>query len=295
MTCKVAGRWARWIGTAIFAMAAVTSASAQQFASAKAGLIQHIQGRVFLDGRSLRLAAKGFLQMEDRQSVRTEQGRLELLLSPETYLRLGENASLRMEKNLLADIWLTLDGGSALIEVVQTIKGNPIRVHMTASVVEIQKEGLVRLDADAGQVRVYGGSALVARGEERITVKSGKSVQLGEGRLKLSDFDLKASDPLHQWAAQRSLYVLGANMSARSQMQWIPQNSGWVTNANYHTRIFSPRIFNELIRDQQRMNDISNAAAISAASQRAQADEEARRAKQAQEEAERLARQKGLR
>ena len=286
---------ARLMGIAVIALAASASAIAQQVASAKAGLIQYIQGKALLDGRPLRLGAKGFLQMESRQGVRTEQGRLELLLSPETYLRLGENASLLMENNLLTDIRLALDRGSALIEVVQTLKGNPIRVRLAEGVVEIQKAGLVRLDTDSGQVRVYGGTAQVARGEQKITVKSGKSVRLENSWLRASDFDPKESDPLHQWAAQRSLLVLGVNQGARSQMQWMPQNSGWVTSSNYHVRIFSPRIFAELIRDQQQMNAISNMAASAAAAQRAQAEEEARRARLAAEEAERLARQKGLR
>jgi hypothetical protein len=125
-------------------------ARAQQVIAVKAGMIIYTEGEVFKDNETVQHAGKRFITLKDGQTLRTEMGRAELLLSPNVYLRVGENSTLRMERDLLDDTRLTLDSGSALIEVVQATKGNLIHVRCGASLIEIARTGLYRLDAGPG-------------------------------------------------------------------------------------------------------------------------------------------------
>ncbi len=122
------GRWIWWPAAALLPILMMAGAArAAQIVSARAGVIQCTEGDVFLDGKLLKLSERRYSQMENGQDLRTEKGRAELLLSPNTYLRLDENSSLRLERNQLEDTQLALGQGSALFEVVQEFKGNRVR------------------------------------------------------------------------------------------------------------------------------------------------------------------------
>ncbi len=121
------GRWIAWPAVTILSVVMFSvAAPAAQMVSAKAGVIQCTEGDVFLDGKPLKPSQRDYSQMETGQSLRTEKGRAELLLSPNTYLRLDENSSARLEQNRLEDTQLALEKGSALIEVVEEFKGNRV-------------------------------------------------------------------------------------------------------------------------------------------------------------------------
>ena len=147
---KRSDAWKNAASAAIILIALVfaDSVPAQQFLGAKAGILQYMQGEVFLNGTLLRLPQGGYIQLENGQSLSTGQGYLELVLNSGAYLRLGKDGSLRMEQNRLDDMQFVLERGSALIEVVDKTKGR-IRVHLSTGFVEIMKAGLYRLDADS--------------------------------------------------------------------------------------------------------------------------------------------------
>jgi hypothetical protein len=223
--------------------------SAQYMVSARAGVIQYIEGEVFGEGRLPLLLTDHYLQMENGQSLRTKQGRAELLLSPGAYLRLGENGLLRIEQNRLDDTRLTLVQGSALIEVVRWVKGNRIRISFLTTVIEVKKVGLYRLDAASGELRVYGGAVLVASRNNKTTIKMGRMVRLDRD-LVPKKFDVDAADSLHEWAARRSFDLFVVSSNARTQMHWTPISSGWLRNSNYRMRFYSQLAYDELTGDQ---------------------------------------------
>jgi hypothetical protein len=189
-------------------------ALAQYTISAKAGSIQYLEGEVFLDGNSIQLRKERCFQIENEQILSTKKGCVELLLSPFAYLRLGENASLRMKQNKLTNIQLELNQGSAFIEVFKKLKTDPIRIYISNSIMEIKKDGLYRIDSDPGIIRVYGGEAHITNGDKRIRIKKEKMLIL-DGPLKTMKFDPCSADALQKWAAQRSfvLYVKSSILS----------------------------------------------------------------------------------
>jgi hypothetical protein len=241
MRQPIAQRTARAAGIIASLLLATVVASAQQVVSAKAGLVQYIEGIVFLKS-DVALLQKDFVQMENGQILRTRKGRAEVLLAPDIYLRLDENGSIRMEQNQLEDTRLVLESGSALIEVVLKRRGNPLKVRFITGIVEIKKAGLYRLDVGSGELRIYGGEALIAKGDRKVTVKTGRKVRL-ETDLRLMEFDVNASDSLHEWAAQRSFNLFIATADTRRQLHWKPISLGWLMNFDFRKRFYSELFF----------------------------------------------------
>jgi hypothetical protein len=213
-------------------------AQAQMAVSVKSGTIQYAQGEVFLDSRPLQLPQDGYLQMENGQTLQTRQGRIEMLLTPDTYLRLAEDGSLRMEQNRFTDTQLVFEKGSALIEVVQRLQRSRIRVHFSKGIVEIREAGLYRFDAGSGELRIYGGSALVSNGKRKTKIRSGRMVRMN-GTLASEKFDATTSDELHLWAAQRSFSLFMVSPDSRRQPHWEHISLGWMHNYHYRIRFFS--------------------------------------------------------
>ncbi|HTY64135.1 MAG TPA: hypothetical protein VMG30_17935 [Acidobacteriota bacterium] len=224
------------------------TASAQRVVSTKAGIIQHVEGNVFLDSVKLQLLPDKYIQMQPGQSLRTEYGLVEVLLSPEVYLWIGTYSLLRLEQNQLDDTRLTLENGSALIEIVREIKGTRTRIRLVDGEVEIAKGGLYRFEAGSGEVRVYGSSALVSKANKTATIKSGRSVFLGTG-LAVKKFDKKEADSLHQWAGTRSFALFFAAECPSTQPHWYPRTFPWMYNPNFRMRISSQECREEWYRN----------------------------------------------
>ncbi|MBN2318872.1 MAG: hypothetical protein JXR49_07335 [Acidobacteria bacterium] len=232
--------FAKFTGIVVFFFSAPVSVFPQQVISAKAGNIQWIQGEVFLNRTSLLLKDGQYLQMDDGQVLTTGKGYAEMLLAPDAYLRLGESASLRMRQNSLADILLELKRGSALVEILKKLKTDPIRVHVSDSVVEIKKEGLYRLDAESRMLRVYCGDARVVKGGKKVRVKNSRVVSL-DGELEPDKFNVKDVDALHLWAAQRSFALSARDLFFTKpvnprQLTWRSRPDG-IYNPHYHVTV----------------------------------------------------------
>jgi hypothetical protein len=210
-------------------------ATAQIVVNAKPG-IQHVQGVVFLDGKPLELAHDIFIQIRNSQVLSTKKGYVELIVGPTAYLRLGEDASLRMLNDRFDNIQVELNNGSTLIEIIDGMKVNPIIVHIAQRVIAIERTGLYRFDSVPGMLRTYGGEALIKNKNRSIHVKNGKMVFLDD-KCVPKKFNTNDADDLHRWAAQRSFdiysaYLLTSNPGYGAQRYWAPKQNNY-TNSYY--------------------------------------------------------------
>ena len=77
------------LGVAVLAGTASFVASAQSVISAKSGVIHYAEGRVLLNDQVIESRSGLFPDIKENQQVRTEEGRVEILLTPGVFLRLG--------------------------------------------------------------------------------------------------------------------------------------------------------------------------------------------------------------
>jgi len=221
-----------------------TLAMAQSVVSIRSGLVHYIEGEVLLDEKPIAISKFGqFPQVRSDSTLRTGEGRAEILLSPGSFLRVAENSAFRMENDELADTRLTLLEGEALLEVTELAKGNSIRVKAGEAVVVPTREGLYRLDAQAATLKVFDGRAKVTLADVTKEFKKGREVSLQGAELASVKFDTSIGDPLYRWSSRRSSYIAMANLSGarsiyRSGLTY--GSSQWLWNPYFGLMTFIP-------------------------------------------------------
>ena len=217
---------------------------AQHVVSARAGTVHQVEGRAFLNDQPLRIEPGHFPQMEEGASLRTELGRVELLLTPGSIARLGEFSTLRLLSSDLADTRVELLEGTVTLEVMELLKHNSVTLQWKHSRISIEKPGLYELLADPPRLRVYKGAARLLANDQQLEIKGGRSVDLGATQLAVAKFDAKKdTDSLYRWSVRRSRYLAMANLSAAKSLydrglSW--ERSGWYWNPWFGLWTFIP-------------------------------------------------------
>lgn len=187
--------------------------NARQMGTATPGTVNYVEGQATMNGQPIDHNAIGSMQLQPGQGVMTQNGRVEVLLTPGVFVRVGSNSSLQMVSPDLANTEVRLDRGRALVEVDWIQKENRIRVDIGNVPVMIQEKGLYDFDADQHQVRVFDGRAAVLQGDEEKHIQGGHEMTLTAGKLKAEGFDKKAyEDDLYRWSRLRSSALAEANI-----------------------------------------------------------------------------------
>ena len=218
------------------------AALAQTVISAKSGMIHYLEGQVFLGDQAIENKFGSFPEVKENATLRTEEGRAEVLLTPGVFLRLAENSSFRMITNRLVDTRLELLSGAAVLEVDDMPKDNGVTVACKDVSVRLMKKGLYRFDAQPPAVRVFDGEALATSGDRTVEVKEGKMLTL-DSELAVAKFDKESTDALDRWSRRRGHDLAMANVSAANSLRtsgttW--NSSGWMWNPYFGMFTFVP-------------------------------------------------------
>jgi hypothetical protein len=179
------------------------------------GTLNYIEGQASIGSQPLTQKSVGSTQLQAGESLATQNGRAELLLTPGVLLRLDSNSAVQMNSPDIADTALTLQGGRAMVEADGILPANHMTILEGPATVRIMKNGLYDFDAAHGQVRVFDGRADVSLAGKSFTVDGGHQFDLNAAKLKARGFDKKASeDNFYRWASLRSSYLAEANADA---------------------------------------------------------------------------------
>jgi len=219
-------------------LAALLSSPAWGSIPPQPGTINYIEGQAAIAGQPLTEKSVGSAKLDAGQSLTTETGRAEILLTPGIFLRIDNHSSLRMISPGLADTVMTLDKGRAIVDVADVRPENNVRVNENGSSTQLQKVGLYEFDADRGVIRVFDGKAMVQVADKQIEMKGGHQLALNTtGKLKAEKFDKKASsgDDFYRWASLRSSYLAEANVDQARRYAGSPgfYAGGWYANNWY--------------------------------------------------------------
>src|SRR6266478_716497 len=210
--------------------------------AARPGGLNYIEGQVSIDGEGLGAGAIGYTELKPGQSLETQAGKVEMLLTPGVFFRLGDNSSAMMISPSLTDTELRLDKGEAAVEVAELHPENNIVIAEDGAKVRLAKTGLYEFDADHNVVRVYQGQADVEVNGQNIEVKSEHVLALNAGGpIKPEKFDKEAQDDLYRWSSLRSSYLAEANVDRAQVYQmgnWY--GAGWDWDPYYSCYTFIP-------------------------------------------------------
>jgi uncharacterized membrane protein YgcG len=215
-------------------------ALAQTANPAVPGTINYVEGSASMDGRALNQQSVGSAQLEPGQVLQTATGRVELLLTPGVFLRLGENSAVRMVSPSLLHTQVELARGRADIEVDEIHPANNIQVVEGVSSTRLLKNGLYAFDADKGSVQVLKGEAELQEGsgdgQKLVKVKGDHQVaSTANASLQSVSFDRKqAEDSLYNWSSLRSQYLAEANINlASAYAGYGGVSPGWYWDAGF--------------------------------------------------------------
>ena len=210
------GKSSIWAGAiCILAFLAVAS-SAQSPYSGRAGLIFHVEGKAQVVGESEPVSSdKRLRNLEAGEHLRTEAGRVEVILAPGLILRVGENTEFEMVKAHLSELTVRMISGSAILHVLSNTHSGSLSVLSGDKVVKFQKLGVYRLNVPAEKLlglKVFGGQAVVSANgfEHKVRKKWSLALAASASSHVLAKFDRSRKDSLDEWHRERVAAVEAA-------------------------------------------------------------------------------------
>jgi hypothetical protein len=179
-------------------------ARAQSVISTHSGLIHFFDGAVYLGDRPLESHLGKFPSVPEGVELRTEQGRAEVLLTPGVFLRMGEQSTIRMISNDLADTQVELEAGSAIVDAGDPIPDTSVTLLYRDWKIHFLQKGAYRIDSDPPCLLVSKGEAEVIDSSTGlpVSVRQGMSLPL-EGLLAPELSSASGGDGLSNWAKGR--------------------------------------------------------------------------------------------
>ena len=221
-------------------------ALAQTANPAVPGTINYVEGSASIEGRMLNQRSVGSAQLQPGQVLETANGKVELLLTPGVFLRVGENSTVRMVSPDLLNTRVEVERGRADVEVDEIHPRNNIEVTVAGTQTRLLKNGFYAFDADKHTVRVFKGEAeLIPSGDvlKQLKLKGDHQVALASTEaIKSVSFNRdQAEDLLYSWSSLRSQYLAEANINLASQYAgyggWAP---GWYWDAGFYGYTWLP-------------------------------------------------------
>ncbi len=207
--------------------------------SAKAGGINAISGRALVHGRGAaewqQLSIKEDLDAGDVVKTGAD-GRVEMLLNPGSYLRVGENSEFELADNSLDSLEVRLLRGTAILEVAGAEDTELlINISTPDTRLAIVRRGLYRLNVTPGD----GTELIVRKGrvmleDSQTKVKGGNKVIFTRGGsvlvAKLEKLEKKNFDSLETWSKERGELVAKANRGLKGRdvsLMMASYNNNW--------------------------------------------------------------------
>ena len=213
----------------------VPAGFAQSTNTARPGTINYVEGQATVNGRTLTAKSVGSAEVAQGQTVSTADGKVEVLLTPGVFLRLGDNSAVTMVSPDLTNTEVQVDRGTAEVEVDQLYKQNDLLIDQGPAQTVLLKNGLYEFDANSADMRVFDGEAAVSPSQDSkkwIRVKGHHEFAITGEPAKSQDFDAKVAadqDPLYSWSQLRADYLGQANLNLAEQYAGDPGfYPGWM-------------------------------------------------------------------
>jgi hypothetical protein len=206
-------------------------AQAQPVISAQSGLIHFSEGAVSLDGAPLSQSFGKFAQMKDGSELATRDGRAEVMLTPGVYLRLGQDTTIRMLSNRLADTRLEFLTGAAIVDWTNGSAKAPVAMLYEGYQVQLRKAGRYRFDTIPAELRVESGDAEVLHDGKSTVVDAQSVFSFVSGHAAQSTYD-GPTDSLDNWNRARSTFITESNTEAGKATDLSAAIDSWENDPN---------------------------------------------------------------
>jgi hypothetical protein len=196
------------------------------------GALNYVEGQASIGAESLSPQSVGTATLQPNDVLTTAAGgKVEILLMPGAFLRVGSDSSVRMISPSLTNTQVEVQRGEAQVEVDQIFKQNDLQMLEDGATIQLQKRGVYDFNTDQRAVRVLDGQAWLRNGDNAVTIKGSHELALDNQALKPRKFDknsFEASNDLYRWSSLRSAYLAEASVDqARTYIVNGFYGSGW--------------------------------------------------------------------
>ncbi len=206
-----------------------TSVSDRYIISAKAGGVNLVEGQVEVlrkDGRKHILVKGDSVEVGD-EVLTGSNGRVEILLNPGSYARVGSDSSFSFKTTDLENLQLVVDRGSVVFEVFAS-NDFTVTVETPESKYLLAESGVYRVNSepDNSNIAVLRGRAeIVGAADGR--VKKGREASIVDGRVEVGKFGKKDRDDLDDWSRERAKLLARANSTLDRRSLQGPLMNAW--------------------------------------------------------------------
>ncbi|MES1260507.1 MAG: hypothetical protein ABUS49_02135, partial [Acidobacteriota bacterium] len=144
-----------------------------------------------------------YASLKEGSVLLTQDGRAEILLTPNAYLRVGVNSAIRMISASLSDTQIELLSGSAILDSGNAPDGAPITLVVKDTRIRVERPSRLRVDAEPPQLRVEKGEARAERNGSEIKVEADQRFSLA-GSPVVQRMTEGTDDLLDLWSIQRN-------------------------------------------------------------------------------------------
>ena len=198
------------------------------------GTLNYIQGAVNFNGEMLTNKNVVNHELGAGQELTTGAGKVEILLTPGIFLRVGSNSTIKMISPDLERTQVALLQGEAGVEVDHIFPQNMVQIIDNGVTTQLIKNGYYEFDANHPEAMVYKGKAEVeTRNGKWEAVKGDHELALAAGtREKAVGMGSRATnDDLYNWSKLRSEYLAEEDEQAANEYGWGEgYGPGWLWN-----------------------------------------------------------------
>ncbi len=200
------------------------------------GMLNYVEGSVALEGQPLNGKSVGNVTLNPGETLTTQTGRAEILLTPGVFLRVDHNSAVRMISPSLTETQMELVHGRAGVEVDEISKENDLEIIDSGVVTQLVRPGFYEFDANQPRVLVFDGKAAVeVRDDKYKVVTSHHMMNLAPApgqrplaKEKAVNFNPRdAQDSLYRWNSLRSQYLAQDNNELAGEYQPTGADPGW--------------------------------------------------------------------
>ena len=222
--------------------------------SARAGGVNAVTGRASLrhgDTEWQQLTNKEDLEAGDVVKTGVD-GRVEMLLNPGSYLRIGENSEFELADNSLENLEVRLVRGTAIVEVAG-LGDEPLFIGITTphAHMSIIRRGLYRVSVvpgNATELIVRKGRVMLE--DSHTKINSGNKVVFSGNSFSVAKLRNEQKDDLDSWSKDRAQYLAQENnslsrktllgLASSFSYDWLPsaRTGFWIYNPRNHCYTF---------------------------------------------------------
>lgn len=199
--------------------------------SARAGVVSIVAGNALVTREKTPLPAplRAGDELQFNDTVKTDANtRIEILLNPGSYLRLGENSELVFQFDEVDKNQIKLSSGSAVIEA--SAVDDMIIVETPKTTFEIIRDGIYRFNIDGdgrGEVAVRKGRILVGK----TTIRAGRRATVEGETAVVSKLNAKEADSLDDWSKDRAKTLIASNRQLSDSLMRRSLSLSFLANA----------------------------------------------------------------